>query len=144
MDLRRRNVDALNRLGIHAFHQNLRDIKVQPACAVVSMADVLEHMPFPMDGLRAARELLMDGGVLFLSMPNLDSPVWHILDAKSENPYWNELEHFHNFGKSRLYSLLAAHGFRPVRFGISERYRVCMEILAIKIEVETDPIPQMI
>ncbi len=66
------------------------------------MADILEHMPFPVDGLRATRELLQNGEVLLLSMPNLDSPVWKILDARNENPYWNELEHFHNFGKSRL------------------------------------------
>jgi 2-polyprenyl-3-methyl-5-hydroxy-6-metoxy-1,4-benzoquinol methylase len=138
IDLREDNVDALNRLGVHAFCQDLRDIGIEPACAVISMADVLEHMPFPADALQAAHKLLRDGGVLVLSMPNLDSPLWKLLDARNENPYWNELEHFHNFSKSRLYSLLAAHGFRPVRFDISERYRVCMEVLAIRIRGQTD------
>ena len=48
------------------------------------------------------------------------------------NLYLGELEHYHNFSKSRLYSLLAECGFEAVRYGISERYRVCMVVIALR------------
>lgn len=43
--------------------------------AVISMADVLEHMPYPRAGLDAAHRLLRPDGILFLSMPNA-GPLW--------------------------------------------------------------------
>jgi hypothetical protein len=42
------------------------------------------------------------------------------------------IEHYHNFSRSRLYALLRETGFEPVRYGISERYRACMEVIARK------------
>lgn len=42
------------------------------------------------------------------------------------------LEHCHNFGRSRLWALLEECGFKPAEYGVSERYRACMEVLAIK------------
>ena len=94
------------------------------------MADVLEHMPFPRAALTHIRKLLVPEGMLFLSMPNSESFVWQTLDRAGNNPYWGEIEHFHNFGRSRLYSLLNEFGFTPVRYGVSERYRACMEVIA--------------
>lgn len=133
LDLRQYNVDALKKFGIDALCQDITDLQLERKCSVISMADVLEHMPYPVEGLIAAHRLLEDGGVLFASMPNCDSVVWHALDAQKANPYWGEIEHYHNFSRTRLYALLAAQGFKPVRYGISERYRVCMEVAAIKI-----------
>jgi hypothetical protein len=66
-------------------------------------------------------------------MPNYNSPIWRELDAKNANPYWAELEHFHNFSRERLNKLLRENGFEPVHFGISERYRVCMEVIARRV-----------
>jgi 2-polyprenyl-3-methyl-5-hydroxy-6-metoxy-1,4-benzoquinol methylase len=100
--------------------------------SVISMADVLEHMPYPKAGLKAAHRLLRPGGVLFVSMPNMDSMVWRALDASGSNPYWGEIEHYHNFTRQRLYALLEEHGFSPVHYDISERYRCCMEVIAEK------------
>ena len=54
------------------------------------------------------------------------------LDRQKANPYWAEIEHCHNFSRSRLYALLREMGFEPVRYGISERYRACMEVIARK------------
>ena len=71
------------------------------------------------------------GGVLFVSMPNADSMLWNIATQQNSNPYWGELEHYHNFGRTRLYDVLQETGFTPVRYGISERYRMCMEVVAL-------------
>jgi 2-polyprenyl-3-methyl-5-hydroxy-6-metoxy-1,4-benzoquinol methylase len=132
IDLRTQNVEALKKLGIDAYCEDVKSLKLERRCSVISMADVLEHMPFPKDGLRAAFDLLEDGGVLFVSMPNSENVLWRSLDAANANPFWGELEHYHNFGRSRLYSLLGEFGFKPLRYGISERYRVCMEVVAVK------------
>ena len=43
---------------------------------VLSMADVLEHMPWPRAALGRAAQMLRPGGILFLSMPNSDSVSW--------------------------------------------------------------------
>ena len=75
------------------------------------MADVLEHMPFPGEALAAARRLLEDNGRLFVSSPNRETAVWKALDQMQANPYWGELEHFHNFSRAGMVGLLKAHGF---------------------------------
>ncbi|MGI4764850.1 MAG: methyltransferase domain-containing protein [Janthinobacterium lividum] len=133
VDLRKGNVEALKRCEFEAYCTPVEDLDQPSRYAVVSMADVLEHMPYPRIGLQAAHRLLRPDGVLFLSMPNSDSVVWRALDGERANPYWGELEHYHNFGRVRLQKLLADCGFRPVSYDISERYRACMEVLAVRI-----------
>jgi 2-polyprenyl-3-methyl-5-hydroxy-6-metoxy-1,4-benzoquinol methylase len=58
--------------------------------SVISMADVLEHMPFPKVAIAKAHELLAPGGVFFISCPNADSIVWNALTDVDLNPYWQE------------------------------------------------------
>jgi 2-polyprenyl-3-methyl-5-hydroxy-6-metoxy-1,4-benzoquinol methylase len=132
LDLRAQNVKAMAALGIEAHCKDLSDLSMEGACAVISMADVLEHAPYPKKTLQAARGQLADNGVLFVSMPNMESMLWKAMDQQRANPYWAEIEHYHNFGRTRLYALLAEMGFEPVRYGISERYRAGMEVIARK------------
>ncbi|MCW0234579.1 MAG: class I SAM-dependent methyltransferase [Ferrovibrio sp.] len=132
-DLRQDNTQALIHAGIEGHCIDITKFDQQGRFSVISMADVLEHMPFPREGLAAAHRLLNDDGILFLSMPNADCPLWRNLNARNANPYWGELEHFHNFGRPRLYRFLEESGFRPVHYTISERYRVGMEIIARRV-----------
>lgn len=132
IDLRSENVNIMNSLGIEAHCKNLNELKLPKKCSVISMADVLEHIPYPKEALATSFELLDTGGVLFISMPNSENMLWELMDRANTNPYWGEMEHYHNFSRTRLYSLLNTFGFSPIRYGISERYRVCMEIVAIK------------
>ena len=44
------------------------------------------------------------------------------MDARGTNPYWGELEHFHNFSRDTLHRLLRDTGFRPVHYAVSERF----------------------
>jgi hypothetical protein len=133
VDLRKDTVNKMSSLGIESYWVNITELTLNTKCSVISMADVLEHMPYPKDALRAAHGLLSDEGIIFISMPNIESIVWKALDQNNANPYWGEIEHYHNFSRTRLYRLLREFGFEPVRYGISERYRVCMEVLARKI-----------
>lgn len=132
LDLRAQNVEQMRAMGFDAYCADITSIQISDPLSVISMADVLEHMPFPRKGLEAAARLLRVGGVLFLSMPNSDSPIWKMLTNQSLNPYWMELEHYHNFGRARLYSLLEEYGFEPVEYRVSERYRAGMEVIAIR------------
>ncbi len=132
LDLRKDNVKTLGSLGYEAHCLSIEDLDHGQRYSVVSMADVLEHLPFPKTGLAAARTLLRPGGVIFLSMPNMDNMVWRLLHANKVNPYWGEIEHYHNFTRKRLYALLEEHGFAPVEYSVSERYRACMEVIAVK------------
>ncbi|PNG25829.1 hypothetical protein CR492_11790 [Methylocella silvestris] len=130
LDLRKENVATLKALGYEAHCLSIEALDHPQRYDVISMADVLEHLPFPREGLAAARALLRPGGALFLSMPNMDTMVWRLLHANKVNPYWAEIEHYHNFSRRRLYALLREHGFEPVEYGVSERYRACMEVIA--------------
>lgn len=132
VDLRKDNVTTMNSLGIEAHCVDISQLSLSGKCSVISMADVLEHMPYPKTGLIAANNLLRNGGVLLISMPNCENVLWRLTTAENVNPYWGEIEHYHNFSRSGLYSLLEAHGFKAVRYGISERYRICMEVVALK------------
>jgi SAM-dependent methyltransferase len=130
LDLREESVARMRDLGFEAHRADLATYAADARFDVVSMADVLEHMPFPKAALAKARDLLRPGGVLFVSMPNTDSFAWKQLDREKRNPYWGELEHLHNFSRTRIHALLAETGFEPLRYGISQRYVACMEIVA--------------
>jgi SAM-dependent methyltransferase len=131
IDLRAQSVRAMVELGFRAECVDLAVFDAPPF-DVISMADVLEHMPFPKVGLAAAHRLLVAGGLLFLSMPNTECFAWRSNDHFGTNPYWVELEHFHNFGRKRLYALLEEHGFEPCAYGVNERYFLGMEVIAAK------------
>ncbi len=130
VDVRAGAVEALGRNGVEAHACDFADFHDERRFAVVSMMDTLEHMPFPRQALERARKLIACGGMLVVSMPNSDSPIFRQLTAAGTNPYWAEIEHLHNFGRAELYQLLAETGFTPYRYAVSERYRAGMEILA--------------
>jgi len=134
IDLRRQNVQDIEQFGIPAYYGTLQsaisEVTFEAKPSVISMADVVEHEPFPIDALRSARKLIDSPGILLISMPNTSAPLWHHWNATDQNPYCHEIEHYHNFTRERLYALLEDSGFKPRQYAISERYRCCMEILA--------------
>jgi len=132
LDLREESVHLMRELGFEAHALDLEEFRANEAFDVVSLADVLEHMPFPKRALQRVQDLLRTDGLLFLSMPNADSFAWQMLTRTGTNPFWGEIEHYHNFGRKRLYALLAEFGFQPVCYRVSTRYRACMEVIARK------------
>lgn len=98
---------------------------------VVVLADILEHVPYPKELLTRIRSQKSEHGALFVSCPNMDTVSWRCADSADGSPYWNEIEHCHNFTRARLELLLRECGFTPVQYGVSQRYTSCMEIIAI-------------
>jgi protein O-GlcNAc transferase len=129
LDLRQSSVELMTKMGFEAHAVEFESFAPSEPFSVISMSDVLEHMPFPRAALRHAKSLLRDDGALFLSMPNDECFAWRAADAANGNPYWGEIEHYHNFGRKRLCALLAQEGFGAFRYGVSERYLMCMELL---------------
>jgi len=133
VDLRQASVEVIKGMSVEAHHVDFVDYAAPAgSLAVISMADVLEHMPFPKAALRHARTLLADDGVIFLSMPNFETLVWKYWDSVGRSMYWYEIEHCHNFGRPRLYALLAELGFAVIDYQINQRYRSGMDVIARK------------
>ena len=133
IDIRKSCIDAVKPYIDDVRFIDFSQLQEPDTFNVISMADVLEHIPFPDEVLKHAYNLLTKDGILFISLPNFNTPLWKILDSKNANPYWTELEHYHNFSRERLYDLLQENGFEACHYGISERYRVCMEVTARKV-----------
>ena len=132
LDPRPENVRVLAGLGFEAHHGKIEDFDWAERFSVISMANVLERLPYPQEALAAARRMLGRNGVLFLSMPNMGSMVWRFLHANQINPHWGEIRNYHMFSRERLYALLVAQGFRAVEFNIDESSRVGMEVVAVR------------
>lgn len=128
IDTRHYILDPLRDLGYQVEEADATSYDYSGA-AVVVMADILEHIPHPKELLKRIREKL--SGALFISCPNMDSISWRYLETQGGPVYWKELEHYHNFTRARLQSLLTECGFTPVYFGVSSRYQAGMEIIAV-------------
>jgi SAM-dependent methyltransferase len=132
IDLRLQNVVKLNNLGIEAHCNEVQKIDFKRKFSVVSMMDVLEHVPYPKEMLSAIVNILDDSGIVLISMPNTENIIWREMIKQKTNPYLGEIEHYHNFSRTRLFDLLEEFSIKPLYYSISERYRVCMEIIAQK------------
>lgn len=135
LDSRSQAVDRITALGYNAVKGDLLRSASSQLCDVISLADVLEHLPFPVAGLKKGAEMLKKGGVLFISCPNMDCAAWRAMDATGSNPYWKEIEHYHNFSRSLLMTLMRSCGIHPVHYGVSLRYRAGMDIVGIKTSI---------
>ncbi|MBF0183734.1 MAG: class I SAM-dependent methyltransferase [Magnetococcales bacterium] len=134
IDLQRKRVMELQQQDIEAYCCRLDEVPLPDGqCQVVSMTDVLEHIPYPSQYLLASHRLLAKEGVLLLSVPNRESRIWQLLDAQGNNPFWYQPDHYHNFSRSRLYLLLQEYGFQPLNCRISQRTRMGIEVVARKI-----------
>lgn len=70
IDLRPLSVDALRALGFEAYCEDVVKIDFKKNFSVISMMDVLEHVPYPKLVLARVADLLEHGGVVVFSMPN--------------------------------------------------------------------------
>ncbi|SQF99602.1 putative O-linked N-acetylglucosamine transferase, SPINDLY family [Paucimonas lemoignei] len=132
LDARAETVSQIQNLGFNARQQDFMTLEPEVAVDVLSMMDVLEHMPYPILALRKAAQVLRPGGVMVISLPDLTSSSWKIMDAEKANPYWAEIEHYHNFSRDRLVALLNSNGFAVVGFAIPTRYKAQMELYAVR------------
>jgi predicted O-linked N-acetylglucosamine transferase (SPINDLY family)/SAM-dependent methyltransferase len=132
LDARSEAVRRIIELGFKAQEGDFMQCTFEHKLDVLSMMDVLEHMPYPGLALGKAAELVRPGGVLVISLPDLSCSSWRMMDAAKSNPYWMEIEHHHNFSRERLIALLGERGFGVADFGIPHRYKAQMELYAVR------------
>ncbi|QNM96186.1 class I SAM-dependent methyltransferase [Chitinimonas koreensis] len=130
LDIRAETANRLRELGYRAQQADFLGSDFVGQAQVISMADVLEHLPSPIAALRRARALLGEGGVLFISCPNMDAYSWRIMDRHGVNPYWWEIEHYHNFTRASLSGLLRREGFEVLAYQANDRWRCGMDLFA--------------
>jgi 2-polyprenyl-3-methyl-5-hydroxy-6-metoxy-1,4-benzoquinol methylase len=94
---------------------NLPDSKYD----VVTMINLIEHLPSPFDTLREVNRVLKEQGILFIETPNVDSIMCKILRQR-----WHaflEREHHYFFSKHTLRKMLAVTGFDVIKTKMSTR-----------------------
>jgi SAM-dependent methyltransferase len=113
---------ARKRHGIDVFNGYLEEASFEPeSFDAVTMWEVLEHTPQPLDTLRRAFDLLRPGGAIVMSVPNRDS-----LESKVFGTYWigNDFpRHFSVFSPKHMRVALSSAGFVEPRI-ISQRGRL--------------------
>jgi SAM-dependent methyltransferase len=78
---------------------------------VITMWDVLEHVPQPRAALPQLAAILRSGGLLVVGLPDRGS-----VDARLFGPYWAGLDvprHFSVFTRAQIADLVQASGFAP-------------------------------
>ncbi len=73
---------ARDRLGLNIFQGQLDEAPVGDPPDVICFWDTLEHVPDPLEFLRAVRSRLADDGVVALSVPSFASPPARLLGAR--------------------------------------------------------------
>lgn len=111
---------AVEQYGLAVTHGSLDDYvpTTEPRFDVVTMWDVLEHVPDPRSAVRRVRELLRTNGLLFVKTPNVDGlfPRASLHAARLAN-YWPHPEppgHLFQFSKATLSRLVQEEGFHIV------------------------------
>lgn len=94
---------------------------------VVSLGDVIEHVPDPKSVIKRVAALLEPAGLLWLSTPNYEG-VW-TRARRDEDAMWKEGEHLHFFGLRSLRRLLADAGLEVMDYRLSKRFLGCAEVL---------------
>lgn len=102
---------ARNELGLDVAEGDFASADFRDASFdVITMFDVVEHLPSPVDDLKRAHSLLRHGGRLFLVTPNFDS-----LARRAHGAAWGLLEpehHLFYFNRKTLRAAVEAAGFK--------------------------------
>lgn len=136
---------AAEHFGLPVHPGDWRDAGYAPASFdVITLFDVIEHLPDPMAELRAILPLLKPGGLLLQSTPDIDGlfpRLSYKLAAKLD--YWPHPEpphHLYQFSAKTLSAMLGQAGYRAgaaqrismplgYSFGTPESWRISPKLL---------------
>jgi SAM-dependent methyltransferase len=100
--------------GVHAFCGGIDDVRLpENFFDAVTFWQSFEHMSRPSDLLRKVRGLLKDDGVIFISVPNIES-----IEARISVGRWLGLDlprHLYFYSPKTIRSLLEKNGFKIIR-----------------------------
>lgn len=124
-------ISAPARLAAHALFgvtvvDGTLDDLAPGSLALLTMFDVLEHMPEPVDSVRSLHKALMDGGACLMVVPNYDSFDRMVRGKASKALIFPE--HVNMFTAKTLRRLFADHGFDVLYVGSPPPYGVAISI----------------
>jgi 2-polyprenyl-3-methyl-5-hydroxy-6-metoxy-1,4-benzoquinol methylase len=115
---------ASSQMGLHVYQGTLRDANYPPeSWDVVTLWDVLEHMPNPHQELEEIHRVLKRQGILALETQNIDSWLPKIL-GKNWGHFGHHLHLFH-FTPKTITRILADTGFRVLEITSKDGGKVC-------------------
>ena len=101
---------AVEKLHLNVKHDYLKsDSYEDEQFDLVTLWDVFEHLPNPVQTLEICRKILKPGGVLLLSLPNPQS--WDRYLFKEAWSGWDVPRHYYIYRTLSLTQLLDKHGF---------------------------------
>lgn len=104
---------ARDRLPFEIFHGSLEEFDPFPnTFDVVTLWNVLEHLPNPVDDLRHISQMLKVGGLLVISIPNLGSPGAGFFKTRWLG--WDLPRHLYFFQRDLLVDVLDTLGLRVI------------------------------
>jgi len=103
-----------DRLGIEVWNQTLDELPTDALYDVITMFDVLEHVPDPKETLAHVFRLLNPGGIALFFVPNLESLGFKVL--KENSSLCMPVEHLYYFTETALRPVLKQVGFQIVDF----------------------------
>jgi protein O-GlcNAc transferase len=130
---RAQTADDLRALGVEIQASPLAEFDALGRFGVISFDDQLPADIDPAGAMAVAQRLLMPDGLLVLTMPNKDAPVFRVRDADGEMPYWCDTLRYHMFGRARLHALLRENGFEPIAYRISAHIPLGMDVIARRL-----------
>ncbi|MBA3558354.1 MAG: class I SAM-dependent methyltransferase [Gemmatimonadaceae bacterium] len=95
---------------------------------VVCLWDTIEHLPTPGDFLKKAAELIVDGGMLYITTGDISAAV-----ARMRGRHWRQIHpptHVSYFSRETLSKLLRLSGFTVVGIETASYYHTLFNILA--------------
>ena len=102
--------------GKYTFAANCGDFMAYQGgqCDVITMLDVIEHLPRPLDALAKTASLTRPGGIFVLSTMDSDSFVSRLLGHRLED-FRRTREHLYFFNRRTIRAALRRAGFQVLR-----------------------------
>ena len=102
------------RFGFDTIHVGTLDTAplARASFDLITMWDVVEHVPDPLSLLETARSLLRPGGTLVLETQNVTSPFARVLGSRWH--HFKHAEHIYHFNPRTIEDLLGRAGFAVV------------------------------
>jgi 2-polyprenyl-3-methyl-5-hydroxy-6-metoxy-1,4-benzoquinol methylase len=89
---------------------------------VITMWDVIDHIPYPDDLLNRCHQLLKNGGLCFIRTPNVDVQLTRarlkqsLFGMKPDSTYLQARDHVHQYSVDSIYRLLERNRFTRIKF----------------------------
>ena len=114
IDLKEQDINFAKSKGLNVEKKTLENIKQSEKFDFIILMRSLEHIHDPLSFIKLLKSKLNDGGILFISVPSLDS-LFHTADIKKMNLQSQlHFAHVYFFSKETLKNLMSICGFKNI------------------------------